>query len=149
MSQSGKPIREIQTEHPINEIWSIISFFESKYNCQKYLENKFSPEFPNIVDTSGSLSHTISTAQEFYNAADGVSVLTRPLLIFYGMIDLAKTLFITTHGKKSPSRGHGLHMENNWNGKISELTVKVRKDGTFPQFHGCYCKINLFKPIFD
>jgi len=148
MSQTGNPIREIQTEHPFNEIWSMLGFFESRFNCQKYLENKFDPDLACINDSATNLSHTVSTAQEFYKAADGVSVLTRPLLLFYGMIDLAKTLFIATHGKKSPSRAHGLRIVKGWNGQISELSVNVIRDGTFPQFHGCYCKDSLYNAKF-
>jgi len=138
-----KPLREIRTEHPVNEIWSMLSYFESRYNCQKYLEDKFGSGLDGLSDTANSLSYTIGSAREFYNAADGVSVLTRPLLIFYGMINLSKALFISTHGKKSPSTSHGLQIVDNWNGKISELSVNVGKDGTFPQFHGCYCKDDI------
>ncbi len=143
MTQSVKPIREIQTEHPINEIWSMLGYFESKFNCEKYLEDKFGSDLEGLSDTANSLSYTVGSAREFYDAADGVSVLTRPLLLFYGMIDLSKALFISTHGKKSPSRSHGLQSIKEWNGEISELSVKVSKDGTFPQFHGCYCKDSI------
>lgn len=59
------------------------------------------------------------------------------------MTGLAKVLFIACHNKKSPSNAHGLLKADKWSGKFEELTVEIKKDGTFPQFHGCLSKENL------
>jgi hypothetical protein len=56
---------------------------------------------------------------------------------------------MSTHGKKSPSTKHGLQKVKEWTGAFAELSVDVLKDGTFPQFHGCYSKENLYKLTFS
>ncbi len=140
---SHRQLREVRTEEPVKEIWSMLSYFESKHNCKQYLENKFQTQNEGLVDTANSIAFTMSTAREYYEATERVTILTRPLLIFYGMTALAKVLFMATHGKKSPSNSHGLGKVDKWNGVFPDLTMEVRKDGTFPQFHGCFNKENL------
>ena len=138
-----RQLREVRTEEPVKEIWSMLSFFESKHNCCQYLENKFPTSNEDLTGTANRLAFTMSTAREYYEAAEKVTILTRPLLIFYGMAALAKVLFMATHGKKSPSNSHGLRKSDKWNGEFAELMVEVIKDGTFPQFNGCFNKENL------
>jgi hypothetical protein len=151
-----KPLREIRTDDPIKETWSMLSYFESKHNCLQYLEERFGKvnvdslseqerlEAEKVrLETADHFAFTASAAREYYEAADRVTILTRPLLIFYGMASLSKVLFIAAHGKKSPSTKHGLQKCKGWNGSFSELSVQIGKDGTFPQFHGCFCKESL------
>jgi hypothetical protein len=138
-----REIREERTEEPVKEIWSRLSYFESKHNSKQYLDGKFQTANDELTDTANSLAFTMSTAHEYYEAAQRVTILTRPLLIFYGMTALAKVLFMATHGKKSPSNNHGLGKADNWNSVFEELTVEIRRDGTFPQFHGCFNKESL------
>lgn len=140
---SQRQLREVRTEEPVKEIWSMLSFFESKHNCVQYLENKFQNTNCDLTNTANSLAFTMSTAREYYEASEKVTILTRPLLIFYGMNALAKVLFMANHGKKSPSNSHGLTKAEKWSGKFEELTVEIRRDGTFPQFHGCFSNDNL------
>jgi len=148
MSSLGKPLRIVHTETPVREIWSRLSYFESEHNAKEFLK-KFSLSNNELADTASSLAYTIKTAREYYEAAERVTVLTQPLLIFYGMTALSKVLFISTHGKKSPSTEHGLRKIKGWNGVFAELSVVVGKDGTFPQFHGCYNKENLHNLTFS
>lgn len=129
----------------MKEIWSRLSYFESEHNAKEFLK-KFSLENHNLVDTASSLSFTMRTAREYYESANRVSLLTRPLLVFYGMAALSKVLFISTYGKKSPSRGHGLEQPKPQ--VFARLSTTVRKDGTFPQFHSCYSKEKLYRKKF-
>lgn len=143
MNSNNPNLRIVHSENAFGEIWSRLSYFESEHNTKKYLENKFSNPTEDINDTASSLAFTMQTAKEYYESAGRVSLLTEPLLIFYGMTALSKALFISTYGKKSPSRGHGLSPPKPE--AFSGLSTRVKKKGTFPQFHSCYNKQKLFK----
>ena len=146
MSSQTKPQRIASTENPVKEIWSMLSYFESEYNARQYLKEKFRPNdtsLNSINKTAKNLAFTMKTAREYYEAAESVTVLTQPLLIFYGMTALSKVLFMATHGKKSPSTSHGLKKIKPWTGVFAKLSVKIGKNGTFPQFHGCYNRERL------
>lgn len=118
----------------------MLSFFESGFNVESYLKEKFGSSITNIREISSNIALSMKAAREYYKAAEEVSILTEPLLLFYGMSALSKVLFGTTHRKESPSRSHGLREVEGWNGTSSDLSVRILKDGTFPQFHGCFCK---------
>jgi hypothetical protein len=136
----------IRSENPIKEMWSRLSYFETKLNAREFLKKKFTLSDNDLIDTARSLAFTMRTAKEYYMSADHVSLLTQPLLTFYGMTALSKVLFMATHGKKSPSTSHGLEQPKPTN--FTDTSTRVNKDGTFPQFHGCYSKEGLFRRKF-
>jgi hypothetical protein len=143
MSSQIKPLRIIRTEDPVKEIWSMLSYFESEHNAKQYLEKKFVPPIEELIETAQSLAYAMRAAREYYVAAESVTILTQPLLLFYGMTALSKVLFTATHSKKSPSRSHGLQEVEGWTGVFSEFSLRILKDGAFPQFHGCFHKETL------
>lgn len=129
-------------------MWSRLRFFESGFNVESYLKEKFgSPT--TVGETSNSIALSMKAAREYYKAAEEVSVLTEPLLLFYGMSALSKVLWGTTYGKESPSRSHGLQEIVDWDGVSSNLSVRITKDGTFPQFNGCFCKESFQNRVFS
>jgi len=139
--------RIVPSETPVKEIWSRLGYFENEHNAREFLKkkNKNLTE-DELVDTAKRLAFTTRTAREYYESAAQVSLLTQPLLLFYGMTALSKVLFITTHLKKSPSRGHGLETPNqkDFEEDFSKLSTRIQRDGTFPQFHCCYSKEKLY-----
>jgi len=143
MSPQRRSLRIIRTHEPEEETWSMLSYFESSYNSEQYLKKKFGASVDKLNETATSLALHMKAAREYFRAADSVSILTKPLLLFYGMTALSKALFMSTHAKESPSRGHGLHDVEGWNGIFSDFSVRIQKDGTFPQFHGCFSKESL------
>lgn len=147
MSAAIKPVRIIHTDNPVREIWSMLSYFESERNVEEYLKKRFSTcdEFPEVKK---SLASTMKAAKEYYTAAESVTILTRPLLLFYGMTALSKVVFMATHGKPSPSTSHGLDTEDE-SSPFQDYSARVTHDGTFPQFHGCISKQNLRDTVFS
>ena len=134
----------IHTDQPAKEIWSSLSYFESQHNCKQYLKKKFTPSIRKLQEISKELTYAVRTAKEYYHASNQVSILTKPLQIYYGMVHLSKSLFVATYGKRSPSQSHGLRKAGRWTEKIlADMSVKVLKDGTLPQLHSCYCKERL------
>lgn len=146
VSSNTEKIRYVRSEAPVKEIWARLDFFESEHNAKEFLKDKFNLPDRDLKDTASSLAFTMKAAREYYDAAERVSLLTRPLLIFYGMTALSKALFISTRCKKSPSKGHGLQTPKPK--ALEELSTRVKKDGTFPQFHSCYSKEKFYRMKF-
>ena len=135
----------VYSETPVKEIWSRLGYFENEHNAKEFLseKNKNLTE-EQLVDIAKRLSFSMRSAKEYYQSATSVSLLTKPLLIFYGMVSLSKALFTATYMKRSPSTGHGLESpKDNFENSFGDLSTKVKKDGAFPQFHCCYSKQTL------
>lgn len=143
MHSQTKPLRIIHTEDPVKEVWSMLGYFESEHNSKQYLEKKFGTSVEKLNETAKNVALTMRAAREYYEAAESITILTHPVLLFYGMTALSKVLFTATYPKKSPSRGHGLQEVKGWTGVFSEFSVRVRNDGAFPQFHSCFDKETL------
>jgi hypothetical protein len=139
----------VYSETPVKEIWSRLGYFENEHNAKEFLSEKnksLSQELTQeqLTDISQRLSFSMQSAKEYYQSATFVTLLTKPLLIFYGMVALSKVLFIATYMKKSPSRGHGLESpKDDFGAGFCNISTTVEKDGTFPQFHCCYDKRTL------
>lgn len=144
--------RIVYSEIPVKEIWSRLGYFEIEHNAKEFLKNnnkELAEE--DLVTTAKRLAFTMQAAREYYESAALVSLLTKPLLVFYGMGALSKVLFMATYSKKSPSKGHGLETPNqkDFEEDFSKLSTKVKRDGTFPQFHSCYSTEKLTNMIFN
>ncbi len=70
-------------------------------------------------------------ANEYFFAAENVSLLTKPTLIFYGMVNYAKSLIFCTYKYESEVEGHGLTFAKKDN------SVTIEKAGEFPRLHDC------------
>lgn len=146
VSSNTEVVRFVRSETPVKEIWARLGFFESEHNAKDFLKDKFNLPDHDLEETASSLALTMRAAREYYDAAERVSLLTRPLLIFYGMTALSKVLFMSARGKKSPSKGHGLQTPKPT--ILKELSTRVKKHGTFPQFHSCYSIEKLYRVKF-
>jgi len=138
--------RIVHSETPVKEIWSRLSYFENEHNVREFLKKKNDTLTEvELADTSKSFAYMMQTAREYYKSASLVSLLTKPLLLFYGMTAFSKVLFIATYLKNSPSKGHGLKTPNqkDFAEDFSKISTRVQIDGTFPQFHCCYSKESL------
>lgn len=146
MSPIGENISFVRSETPIKDIWARLSYFESEHNAKEFLKAKFALIDKDLKDIASGLAFTMRAAREYYDSGGHVSLLTRPLLIFYGMTALSKVLFMSTYGKKSPSKGHGLEPPKPT--AFDELSTRVRKVGTFPLLHCCLSKEKLYRKKF-
>ena len=90
----------------------------------------------------------MQAAKEYFKAAQTVSILTKPLLIYYGMVNLAKVLHITGKGEVPEGKKHGLESIKPWNGILS-YSVKVKSYGIFPELYHCYSNEELGGSIFS
>ena len=89
------------SENPNNDLWNHIKFFSSEHNCRKLLKGEIKGGRPLIYLDSPELEKKVKQitmclkqATEYFAAANEVSINTSPLLLFYGMLSLAKVLIV-------------------------------------------------------
>jgi hypothetical protein len=129
----------------------MLSYFESEHNAREYLAEKLQKEFSQleINELAKNLSVDMQAAREYYRAAQNVSPLTRPLLIYYGMVNLAKVLHIASKGEAPEGKKHGLKTVKPWNLILAELSVKIKQYGIFPEFYHCYSNEDIHAASFS
>ena len=89
------------SENPYSDMWSHLMFLSKTKNAKNLLLGKLQSN-RKIIYKDGTeldrkanqLSLGITQAWEYFRAADSVSIATSPLLYFYGMLSLAKSLII-------------------------------------------------------
>jgi hypothetical protein len=84
------------------------------------------------------IANTAKQAKEFYNAAQSLPLLSKPIVVMYTYEKLAELLVLTTfdflrYEREKPKRySHGLTFDP------SNLTVLVKSTGLFNFLHDCY-----------
>ena len=89
------------SENPYSDMWNQLMFLSKKNNAKKLLAGDIRSGRILIYEQGAELerkasqvSFGINQASEYYRAAGSASVATSPLLFFYGMLSLAKTLIV-------------------------------------------------------
>lgn len=131
-------IRIIKTNDPLRETWTYLRLFSNESYVSKLVkEEKIKDEIVSCI----------RQAEEIYNLAKSSSVLTKPILLFYGMQRLAKALIFLKNPEVDINdlRNHGLsgggisdQIEKFWDNKITKT-----KKGIFPEFSRWTTKNNV------
>jgi hypothetical protein len=143
---------DIYTDDPDQEIWFRLSEDESEYSTRKKLKKYFEGEGIELDDvqvesSARYFSYCIRQAREYFRAAEGVSILTKPLLLFYGMVCLAKTLILLKKpdyprllGVERSRRAHGLGYRDDESSPslVEEDQVTIQDNGTFADLYRTY-----------
>jgi len=131
--------RIIYTDDPQREIWSLLGLFESK----RFVYDKLRETFPSMsedalqIRTDG-ITYSVRQAREFFSSSNQVSLLTRPLLLSYGMLNLGKALVFY----KSPDnisfekyfKSHGLYFPQSTADQVlANEYVEIKESGTYPE----------------
>ncbi|MFW6026871.1 MAG: YaaC family protein [Candidatus Woesearchaeota archaeon] len=107
---------KILSDNPKKEIWTHLL-----KNCDvSYLKRQF-PELD--LEAYEFISTSINQAHEYYQASKSVSLRTRPLLLYYSILNLTKGV-IYIRQEKEPSGYHGLsntELDNN----IIDMSAKI------------------------
>ncbi|MEZ2279700.1 MAG: YaaC family protein [Microcoleus sp.] len=125
------------------QIWKELSFFlDSKYlkQCLKvnFKDLKIRPE--RIENKANDIKYCIRQAKDYFESAKISSLITKPLLIYYGLMSLAIALLIFKNQDKvldSISQSHGLQVDNYpilcqvSRKKIMDIEANLNKKGTF------------------
>jgi hypothetical protein len=68
---------------------------------------------------------------ELFKAAESVTILTKPILIYYGMLNFAKGLIFSTYRYRRVYRSHGLKFE------VQNKKIIIERRGEFQRLHDC------------
>ncbi len=136
---------KIPTEKPLEELWLQLRLFESEYYSRQFLKEKYSDITDEELDKlSVIFASNIKQAYEYYSATSRVSILTSPLLYYYGMMCLTNVLWASLNKTKNISKDHGLYSNSDDSGHLlSNEYVIVHKKGSFPALHSCFSDISL------
>lgn len=142
---------KILTEKPFDELWLQLRLFENEYYSKQFLMEKY----PGIMDDDDEFNKllefftsNIKQAYEYYSAASKVSILTSPLLYYYGMMCLTNVLWASLERTKDISEDHGLQSKSKESKEsegsesldhlFSNEYLIVHKKGSFPALHQCF-----------
>lgn len=80
----------------------------------------------------------------YFEAAEKAPMEIRPLLIFYGIVNFAKSLVVARNLNKLETLGtsHGVKDKSKTNARLEELTVEILEQGSFQQFNDTVCKLD-------
>lgn len=136
--------RVIYTHDSQHEIWSLLGLFESKKIVYDKLKLKYSSlSEDSLITRTDEISYSIRQAREFFSASDQASLLTRPLLLSYGMLNLGKALvcYKSTEDTNFENyfRTHGCtFMRGTEDQALANEYIEIRDKGTYPELSSIY-----------
>ncbi len=136
-------IHNIACEDAWQKMWDHFLYFETEPTVRKFLESCYQ-HIDDGIDQSVlaqrntyKMIYLSKQAREFFQSGVNSSLLVRPLLLYYGMVNLAKML-ILAHDPLYPSHtkllAHGVTTRKLKKGDylFLEDEVKIQKDGLLP-----------------
>ncbi|MFN6526472.1 YaaC family protein [Nostoc sp. ChiSLP03a] len=112
-------MQKIFTEDPDYEQWQMLSNFIYPSNIDRFFSRN------GIVDYDKELLESISgsilQSQEYFAAANSVSLNTSPLLLYYGTVNLMYAASMLVSGKKIDIENHGMRLDNNSSNALTKL----------------------------
>ncbi|PWK15767.1 YaaC family protein [Tumebacillus permanentifrigoris] len=107
------------SESPSKDMWEHLKFLGNKNNCINLLNGSIKSERTIIYNETNEfmekkadqIAMCINQAFEYFEAADKVSIRTSPVLLFYGMLSLAKAVIVANEKTifVEDINYHGLH----------------------------------------
>lgn len=140
-----KPIRYVSSENPYQKMWDTFVFFESEPTTKEFLAA--------IYDKSGNIDsnkyaflntskfiYFVKQAREYFFSAEKSSILVKPLLIYYGMMNLMKAVILTkdpNYPDKTSVLRHGITTRKlkKVNYQFHDDEIKIQKEGLLPLFY--------------
>lgn len=113
-----------------------IQYMRNKFNIKKGTAEKFI-ELIDVDNVAAATVISIKQAHEYFKSANKATPMTKPLLLYYGMVSFAKALISSTYKikKENHVRGHGLFVSDS-----DEFTVRIENEriGEYQSFRDCY-----------
>jgi hypothetical protein len=141
----AKRIHRLISENPYEKMWDTYVYFESEPITKSYLEKLYDKR--NIVESkrlafqnTPKFIYFVKQAREYFHTAKESHILVKPLLVYYGMMGLIKSVVLTmdpTYPSNTSVLRHGITTR-----KIKKLDyvfhedeIKIQKEGLVPHFH--------------
>ncbi|MBM3283661.1 hypothetical protein FJY90_05465 [Candidatus Gottesmanbacteria bacterium] len=152
----------IRASNRLSAIWEYLGRYKSISYSKKIIGNQVINNKNLVTIKSEQLSYTISQSEEYFASARKSNISIKPLLIYYGIVGLSKSLIISGDNKfllnttKLDTVEHGSHglsckakmdQKSDIKTRDSLCLVKefcrIKSKGLYPLFRSCYC----IKPI--
>lgn len=135
----------IRTQEPYRKMWDTFVYFENEQTVIRFLRERYETlGFPDPQRSAylatPKLIYGIKQAREYYRAAESCDIMTKPLLLYYGMMSLVRA-FIVTRDPDYPTTTsvlkHGLSTRKlkKDSYQFIEDEIRVQKDGVFVVLH--------------
>jgi len=139
----------VPTEQPYRKLWDTFVYFENEQTASEFLRQRYEAQGLESVQklvyqATPKFIFALRQAREYYHAAESCHILTKPLLLYYGMMALGKAL-ITSRDPEYPSTTsvlrHGLSTRKLKRDEylFADDEVRVQKDGIFNVLHATLC----------
>jgi hypothetical protein len=125
----------------INELWNDLSYFNSEQNSKKYLLSQYEKELIKEANKKSFQNSTpflyyIEHGKNFFNVSNQSPLSIKPILLFYGLIQLLKACLLTVSPEYPESTtllAHGVTTRKRKKQGYSFLDdeVKIQKNGLF------------------
>ncbi|WP_018131387.1 YaaC family protein [Effusibacillus pohliae] len=138
-------VTRIRTEEPYRKMWDTFVYFENEQTASRYLRDQYEksglPEPQRAAyQATPKLIFGIKQARQYYRAAETCDIMTKPLLLYYGMMSLARAL-IACRDPDYPTTTsvlkHGLSTRKLKRDSYCFIQdeIRVQKDGLFVVLH--------------
>ncbi|UOF91765.1 YaaC family protein [Fodinisporobacter ferrooxydans] len=146
-------IHRIRTEQPYKKMWDMFYLFENEETTRTFLELRYqtigrqNPQRDAYLATPKLIFNT-KQAREYYRSAEFCDTITKPLLLYYGMVSLIKALIVTRNPEYPTSTSvlkHGLSTRKlkREDYRFIEDDARIQKDGLFPTFFQMFFGVTL------
>lgn len=143
-------MKRINIDNIYNELWDLLGMFESKsYVCEKVAINFPSIEVSELNKRVDIITSSVRQSREYFLAANNVSNLTSPLLVNYGMLNLAKALYYLTQKdiSSNPFSKHGIQLKSKDYQSLSDVKLDIKKKGAILDLISCYDEKKMLESI--
>jgi hypothetical protein len=141
----AKKVHRIICENAYEKMWDTYVYFESEPTTKAYLEDLYHRQ--GLVESNRlafqntpKFIYFIKQSREYFNAAKQSHILVKPLLVYYGMMSLIKSVVLTMdphYPNNTSVLRHGITTR-----KIKKLDyifhedeIKIQKEGLMPHFY--------------
>jgi len=138
---SMKTINRVLTEEPYKKMWDYFMYFESEETVKKILLEKYSYLDTLTAQTlayhnTPKIIYYIKQARAYYKAAENSNILVKPLLLYYGMTSLSKSLININdpyYPKTTSVLRHGITTRKLKRAQYHFLDdeIKIQREGLF------------------
>ena len=143
-------MKRINSNNIFNELWELLGMFESKsYVCEKVTHNFKDIAVEELNIRIDIITSSVRQAREYFKASEKVSILTSPLLVNYGMINLAKALYYLKQPDMSKNyfSKHGADVCQSNYYSIVDVKLRIKEFGSLISLGKCYNEKKLQKEI--
>lgn len=143
-------MKRINSNNIYNELWELLGMFESKsYVCEKVAQNFKEIDVDELNTRIDIITSSVRQAREYFKASEKVSILTSPLLVNYGMINLAKALYYLKQPdiSKNYFSKHGADLYPSNYSSVIDVKLKIKDFGSLISLGKCYDEKELQKEI--